>query len=110
MNPLLSDSPFGNYIWISGIRHDVEHHPTDFTVLRPDALLTDTAEYRVVLLNRRAAYLSATGDRDAAMAEIRQTRPAYHVYLAKLADGTFRPGIGEILITDQIFLSLTPED
>lgn len=110
MNPLLSDSSFGNYIWINGVRHDLEHHPTDFTVLRPDELLTDTAEYRVVLRNQEAAYLSATGDRDAAMEEIRRTRPAYHLYLAKLADGTFQPGIGEILITDQIFLILKPED
>src|SRR5580700_6643167 len=112
-NPALSDSPFGNYIRINGERYDVRHHSTDFTIMFPDAVLHDGADIAGLVIqqySQAVARVSATGDRDQAMDDVRRLRPSYHVYLAKPANGDFADGAGEVLITDQLFVVLGKED
>ena len=103
---MMADKDPGSYVVLNGQRLELKKHPTDFSVLADPERVRDKPNVEgAARLSRHMARATAESARvrDRAMAEVRRTEVAHHIYQVE--------GTGEeIIIDDRIILELQRDD
>jgi subtilisin family serine protease len=103
---MMADKDPGSYVVLNGQRLELKKHPTDFSVLADPEQVRDKPNVEgAARLSRHMARATAESARvrDRAMAEVRRTEVAHHIYQVE--------GTGEeIIIDDRIILELQRDD
>lgn len=101
-------SDFGSYIVLNGQRLELEHHPTDFSVLAPssrveDIGVMDEVDVQPLAKDMTRIHVKSTASRDEVINTVRQRSVAHHIYRVTNTDE-------EIVIDNRILLTLRHED